>query len=72
MEKDDLTWLNISYVTAAIIFGYVALLALETIGVQSGWIEKYDTWYPWVMRGGAIVMGLGSVLYIRSNKENTD
>ncbi len=72
MEKDDLTWLNISFVTAAIIFGYVALLALETLGIQTGWIEKYDGWYPWFMRGAAIAVGVFTVLYLRSKKQYTE
>ena len=68
MPKDDATWLNVSYVLFGVLFYYVLTLAFGTVGVQSGWSERYE-WYQWTSTGGSLVVALIGTWGLRSNKE---
>lgn len=72
MTKDDATWLNICYVIFAGIVAYIGFKAIETVGVQAGWIERYDAWYPLVSRVVALVLGAGASFWLWSSKERRE
>jgi preprotein translocase SecE subunit len=60
MTKDDRFWLNVSYVVAGMLFTLVGYKALNTVGIQTGWLEKFDSWYPLFSSiGGILIGGLG-------------
>jgi len=67
MGKDDLTWLNISYVLFALVAAFVGYKAVGTLGVQLGWTERYDTWFPLFNNIAAIVLGASGTLWLRSS-----
>ena len=69
MGKDDKTWLNITYLAFGLLVYYVSMLAVETMGLYYGWVEKYDTWYPVASKLLAVAVGAGSALYIYSVEE---
>jgi preprotein translocase SecE subunit len=69
MGKDDATWLNICHTGCALLIAYIVFLALDTVGVMTGWADRYDTWYPLVSRIIAIGLGGAAVYSMRSSKD---
>jgi preprotein translocase SecE subunit len=69
MEKDDSFWLNICYISFAAICAFIAWHAINTIGIETGWLERYDSWYLPVNHAAAIVIGLGSAWLLRADPE---
>jgi preprotein translocase SecE subunit len=60
MAKDERFWLNLSYVVAGFLFALIGYKAITTVGIQTGWLEKYDSWFPLVATiGGIVIGGLG-------------
>lgn len=68
MSKDDVTWLNVGYIVFFVIVSYVAYRALETFGVQLGWIERYN-WYQFVQVLGGVLAGGVSLYSLRMNND---
>ena len=68
MGKDDATWLNISYVAFGMVVAYVGFQAIQALGVQLGWAERYDEWFPTANNIGAIIFGAGITFWIRSEE----
>jgi preprotein translocase subunit SecE len=69
MQKDDATWLNVAYIVFAVLVGYVGYSALEMLGVRTGWLERFDSWYPIASTFGAIAIGVGVTLWLKADKE---
>lgn len=67
MEKDDATWLNICYVGFAAVCAFVAYRAIDSVGVQMGFTERYDEWFPAFNNLGAIAFGAAVALWVRSS-----
>ena len=59
VTKDDATWLNICYIVFAMIVAYIVYKAAYTVGLQFGFVERYDEWFPLVSRVCSIVAGGG-------------
>jgi len=72
MGKDDATWLNICYVLFALLAAFVWYKAIDTVGIQLGWTERYDEWFPLFNNVGAIVLGLASGLWLRASPERRE
>ena len=72
MGKDDSTWLNISYLIVAGIFAFVGYKALYTVGLQFGWSERYDSWYPLFSRIFALIIGAAGALGVRASQERRE
>jgi len=72
MSKDDATWLNICYVVFAGIVAYICLKALSTVGIQFGWSDRYDAWYPLASNIVSILLGLGAAIWLWSSKERRE
>jgi len=69
MPKDDATWLNFFYVAVAAISAYVFYLAIYTTGIHTGWVERYDQWYPAANNLAAVVLGGLTALWFRAGKQ---
>src|SRR5579859_1832222 len=67
MGKDDATWLNICYVLFALVAAFVGYKAIATAGVQFGWTERYDEWFPLLTRIACIALGATAVFWLRSS-----
>lgn len=66
MTKDEGYWLNVAYVVFAILGSYLGFKMFETVGIQTGWGEKYVQWYPTLSTVGGVLIGSVSVLlYVR-------
>ena len=68
MTKDDATWLKICYVALAALFSYIAFQSVYTVGLQNGWIERYDEWFPLVNNISAIFLGASAAFWVGSNR----
>ncbi len=68
MSKDDATWLNVAYVTFLLISAYLAYQAIELVGIQTGWVERFDWFgYAATVAGGAA--GIAAAWFLRSDAE---
>lgn len=68
MQKDDATWLKIAYATFAILVGYTLNKAMGTLGLETGYAQRY-TWFQPL---GLAVSVVGAILvtwYLKSNQE---
>lgn len=72
MKKDDLTWLRVCYAIFAIIIGYTSSKLFNTLGIETGWSERYDDWYPFVSSLASILCGILTIVWILRKKENKE
>lgn len=68
MPKDDETWLNIGYMVFAVMVFFVAKSAIEMIGIQTAFSERYD-WYAYLQTFGGLAIGAGSLFWAKSSSE---
>lgn len=68
MQKDDATWLRIAYVVFGLIVGYTASKAMTTVGVQTGWGDKYS-WFPAVIYISSILSAVLFVFFLAKDQE---
>lgn len=69
MEKDDATWLRVSYTVFAVIVAYIFTKFFGTLGAQTGWGDKYSTWYPNTTVLASILLGGGIGWWLRFDEE---
>ncbi len=69
MSKDDATWLVICYLAAGLIAMIIGYYAIDTLGVQTGWSERYDEWFPFARSIGSIAIGVIGVAILRTDRE---
>lgn len=72
MPKDDATWLNVCYVIAGILGAYLGFKVANTVGIETGWLERYDDWYPLLQTVLSFSIGGGTYFYLKSDKENNE
>jgi preprotein translocase SecE subunit len=68
MSKDDATWLNVAYVCFFLLVAYMGYKAVETLGIQTGWMERYE-WFTYVTSVGGFGIGAAATWYLRADKE---
>lgn len=71
MGKDDSTWLNLSHVLFFIAIAYLGAKAIETLGIQFGWVERYD-WYENFKIVGGGLFGAAAAWWLRSSSERME
>lgn len=69
MGKDDFFWLTLAYFIAGALFSYCFWLSFQTLGIETGWIDRYDEWYDPVSIGVSLVLGTLIILVSRRDKE---
>jgi len=69
MKKDDAFYLRLAYLIFACIVTYTLYKAFGTLGVQSGLSEKYDEIYAPSTMVASILLGVGSLLWLRGDHE---
>ena len=62
MTKDEGYWLNVTYVVCGLIGAYLGFKLFQTVGIQTGWGEKYIEWYPALSGVGGLVIGAVGML----------
>ena len=70
MSKDDNFWLNVCYLAFALVVAFIGYNAISTAGIQFGWSERYDTWFPMVNNISAIAVGAGSAFWLLSGRDS--
>jgi preprotein translocase subunit SecE len=71
MHKDDATWLNVAYIVFFALTSFVGYKALQTVGLQTGWIERYD-WFNYVQVFGGLAIGAVTTYALKSDRERHD
>jgi preprotein translocase subunit SecE len=69
LEKDDATWLNVGYVVAGALVALALWNAIEMTGIQTGWQDRYDSWFPYFKNIAAVFGGIASAMWLRSDKD---
>ena len=64
MSKDDSTWLNVSYIGFALLMMYVGYQLVYSIGIEFGWVERYDEIFPMVNNIAAAFIGSGATYWL--------
>lgn|GEM_PF-727040 len=72
IEKSDSTWLNVGSAIFGALVALVTAKSFEMFGVQFGWAERYDQWYPIAQNISTVVMGILGVVWLRINKERNE
>lgn len=72
MGKDDATWLNICYVVFAALSALIFYKAIYTLGLQLGWLERFDEWYSSLSNVVAILLGMSAAYWLRSSEMRRD
>ena len=60
MQKDDAFWLRAAYIVFGSIMAYTAWKAVTMLGIQTGWLERYDEWFP--VAGSIASVGIGALI----------
>jgi preprotein translocase SecE subunit len=68
MQKDDAYWLMVGYVVFFAISAYVGFKAIELVGIQMVWSERYE-WYKVAETLGGVAFGGLLTVYVRRDKE---
>ena len=69
MNKDDATWLRVSYIAFAAIIGFLGYKAAYTTSIQMEWQERYYDWIEYAQYGVALLFAFIAYMFITSNKE---
>lgn len=65
MIKDDNYWVNVAYICFFLVGFYVGYQLIQAVGITTGWVEKYQQWYPIVTTVGGAMLGAWAVwLYV--------
>ncbi len=71
MQKDDATWLKLSYVVCALLSSFVMWKFFQTLGIQFNWLDKYS-WYQSVAAVASVAVGGSFTFWLKSDKERDD
>lgn len=72
MQKDDKFWLNVCYLVFAGLVAYVLTQTFETVGIQTGWGERYSTWWEPSGLALSIVLAILTTIWLRRDPERHD
>ena len=68
MAKDDAFWLNSAYIVFLLLVTFVSYRACETVGIQTGWIERLE-WFNYAAYLLSGLVGFASAWALRSDKD---
>jgi preprotein translocase subunit SecE len=72
MSKDDAYWLRLAYVIFTVLVALTAYKALGTLGVQTGWADRFDEYYQPASTFAGIIIGVVFTWLLVRNKERGD
>ena len=72
MKKDDAFYLRLAYVVFAGLLAFTLYKALGSVGVQTGFSEKFDELFQPASLILALIGGAATVLVLARNKERHD
>ena len=68
MSKDDGTWLDFCYIVFGLLVAYIGYKAIYTVGIQTGWVERFD-WFPTLNNVFGVAVGASVAIWIRMSVE---
>jgi preprotein translocase SecE subunit len=68
MQKDDSYWLKVAYVAFTALVFYVSTKAINTLGIQTGWIDRYDNIFRVATPLGGVIIALLSIFFLAKDK----
>ena len=71
MSKDDASWLNVAYMVFFAILAYVFYRISDTLGIQYGWVERYE-WYSYLSVIVGLVGGSLATFWLRQDPQRKD
>ena len=71
MQKDDATWLKLSYLVCALLSSFVMWKFFQTLGIQFNWLDKYS-WFQSVAVVASLVIGFAFVLWLKADNERDE
>lgn len=71
MQKDDSYWLKVAYVVFALILGYTASKAMGTLGVQTGWGQRYE-WFAMAAMLASVAIGVLGVWLLAKDTDRAE
>ncbi|MBP9706328.1 MAG: preprotein translocase subunit SecE [Oligoflexales bacterium] len=63
-QKDDSSLLNVIYAGLFFLVFYVTWRFGETVALQAGWLERYDSWLPQVLVALGVVVALSATFWV--------
>lgn len=72
MNKDDATWLRIAYVVLAGVIAFTLWKASGTLGVVTGWADRFSEFYSPVSSLISVGLGVAGVFALSKQKERND
>jgi preprotein translocase subunit SecE len=69
MNKDDATWLRIGYVVFAGLVAFTLWKASQTLGIQTGWSDRYSEFYSPVASLISLVLGALVSLWLAKDQD---
>tara|TARA_B100000902_G_C27069193_1_gene793126 strand:+ start:92 stop:469 length:378 start_codon:yes stop_codon:yes gene_type:complete len=71
MGKDDATWLRICYVLVLLVTIYTASKAGTTLGIQTGWVDRYE-WYKLASYLVSGIIGAGALYWLSQDQNRKE
>ena len=71
MQKDDATWLKLSYVVTALLSSFVMWKLFQTLRDSFNWLDKYS-WFSSLAVLMSVVIGVGFSLWLKSDSERDE
>ena len=68
MTKDDAWWLRTFYISFGLLLGFAFWKFVHTIGVQTGWLERYESSFGPAAFAISVVAAVASAWYLASDK----
>ena len=72
MQKDDSYWLKVVYVAFTALVFYVSTKAINTIGIQTGWVDRYDDIFKVATPLGSVLIALGAIFFLAKDKKRSE
>ena len=69
MKKDDAFYLRFCYAAFGLTIFYICTKLLETLGVHTGWSERFYEWYPVASTIVSVLVGIFAIWELRRDKE---
>lgn len=72
MNKDDSYWLRVAYLAFALLVAFTTWKAAGTLGVNTGWSDRFEDWYPTASAVASVVIAIGATFYLVSSKDRQE
>lgn len=72
MAKDDAWWLRTFYILFVLFASFVSWKFVQTIGVNTNWMERYDDWWGTGAFVVSCAMGAAATTFLAGNKDRNE